>query len=84
MYTVVFPRDYHTVETDHTQVAEGRSFSTLEGAAVNRCASGDIVLFNGRVVLSQKWLWDWEKADPNSFAQKVLSHYTKVRRQEWQ
>ena len=47
---------------------------TLEKAKAARVVSGDLVVHwsSGRVVTDPAWLWDWEKADPNCYAQRAI------------
>lgn len=47
-----------------------RNIPTLEAAAKLRVASGDLVVVarTHRVVQDTKWLFDWEKENPNAYA----------------
>ena len=49
-------------------------FATLQEAAAFRKVSGDLVcdLATGKVVKDTSWLFDWEKADPNCYAQRII------------
>lgn len=48
--------------------------TTLEEARDKRCMSGDLVVHAGthRIVKSQKWLWDWEQKNSDSYAQRAI------------
>lgn len=47
---------------------------TLEEVRNAREMSGDYPIFtqSGRLVLSDSWLWEWEKKNPHCYAQQVL------------
>ncbi len=58
--------------TDFAQISK-KSFKTPEEAEKARQVSGDIVCDEetGLPCTSQKWLWDFEKKDPNCYAQRM-------------
>ena len=47
---------------------------TLAEAKTWRRVSGDVIvnLETQRICLSDGWLWDWEKADPNSYCHRLI------------
>lgn len=52
-------------------------FRTVAEARDARAVSGDLVVHGvtGTLVPSLGWLWDWEMADEQSFAQQMLRRY---------
>lgn len=70
MYRVVFMRDKHPY--DATRI--GQPFANLADALHIRELSGDVVVDRaGVVVQDDAWLWDWERADPSSYAYKHVT-----------
>lgn len=43
-------------------------------ARSHRVISGDLVVQTGttKIVINTVWLWDWEKKDPNSYANRKI------------
>lgn len=56
------------------QNPEMLGLDTLEKARNARFVSGDLVVYWGttQVVNSKEWLFDWEKLDPDCYAQKAI------------
>lgn len=69
-YDVVFWND--TYKDNRFVVAKG--LTSLVDARNKRQQSGDLVIFSGtdEVVKNPAWLWDWEKANPNSYARRYV------------
>ena len=74
MYQLHFRRFLHD-QKDYVMLLGGQMFSTLEQARDARQVSGDLVVGAGttEVVRSTRWMWDWEKADPISYAMRAAS-----------
>ena len=72
LYEVHFRRDFDTPK-DYTNVSQ-LGLDTLEKAKEARKVSGDVVVYwqSKEIVKSQDWLWDWEKINPNCFAQRAI------------
>lgn len=50
--------------------------SSLDDARELRKVSGDLVVDStDTVVADSRWLWDWEKADPSSYAHQNLGQH---------
>lgn len=49
-------------------------YETLEDAKNARKVSGDLVVFKGttNIVPDEGWLWDWEREDPQTYANKAV------------
>jgi len=49
--------------------------SSVEDAKNLRKCSGDLVVYGGtnHVVVSNEWLWEWEKEDPTSYASRCIA-----------
>lgn len=63
-YNVIYMND----QTKHSVCIAG-PFRCLKDAAEARKLSGDLVVDGkGKVIKDPSWLWDWEKADPKSYA----------------
>lgn len=45
-----------------------------------RKLSGDIVVHAGtnNLLMSDVWFWDWEKRDPNCYAQKLMAQDKRI------
>lgn len=67
-YSIHFRRDFDTRD-DYQEI--GRA-ATLEEALLTRKVSGDLVTHRGLVVDSQDWLFAWERADQNCYAQRAI------------
>jgi hypothetical protein len=61
---------------DYIIVGKHWFFTSLEEARAARQVSGDLVVHRrtGKVVDDPTWLFDWEKTDPNCYAQKAIRH----------
>lgn len=59
-----------------TSLLMGKATS-LEDAKAKRVVSGDLVFLDGKVCSDPSWLWDWEKADPDSYAKRCLERETR-------
>lgn len=72
MYEVHFRRHLDSKE-DFVCTAKG--ILTLAEARKKRRVSGDLVVHRGthEIVMSEEWLWEWEKKDPHSYARKAIS-----------
>jgi hypothetical protein len=70
MYEVHYRRWLDTPK-DYSKVGEA---STLEEAKNFRAVSGDLVVHRDthKVVKDSAWLWDWERADPQCYAQRAI------------
>lgn len=70
MYEIHFRR-WHNTPRDFSRVGVA---TTLDEAREKRCMSGDLVVHadTHQVVKSPEWLWDWEKQDPDSYAQRAI------------
>ena len=73
MFDIHFRRHFNS-KNDYVEVK--RNLDTLEQARDSRAVSGDLVVFAGTmdVVPSDEWLWDWEKQDSQSYAQRAMNH----------
>jgi len=70
-YDIHFRRD-HDKPHDYALIAI--SLPSLEAARDARKVSGDLVVYAGttNIVKNKSWLWDWEKADPDVYAQLAI------------
>lgn len=59
-------------EDDFVLIAKG--VRTLAEAQLLRAVSGDLVVDRDtrKIVLSDEWLFGWEKADPRCYAQRAI------------
>ena len=73
MFEIHFRRDIDTKE-DFVLVAKG--LSSLEKALDERVVAGDLVVDETThdVVTNPSWLFDWERTDPNCYAQRAIRH----------
>lgn len=71
MYEIHFRRSAVS-KRDFSLIASG--INTLEEARNKRSVSGDLVVYasNHEVVKSYDWLFDWEKLNPNCYAQQAI------------
>jgi hypothetical protein len=75
LYSIHFRRDYNTPK-DYSLVGEPTyGLDTLERAKAARVVSGDLVVSwkTGEIIKSEEWLFDWEKEDPNCYAQRAIA-----------
>ena len=65
---------YSTRPEDYVVIA--KNIRSIDEAKDRRWASGDLVVeqATGIIIPYHDWLWDWEKADPNCYAQKAIRH----------
>lgn len=76
LYEIHFRRDADTKE-DFVNVGP-LGLDSLEKAKEARKVSGDLVVYywTKEVVKDPSWLWDWEKNDPNCYAQRAIKAST--------
>lgn len=74
-FEVVHKRDEPRWRSRGLFVTIGRA-DDLDEARGLRLVSGDIVVCAGtdRVVKDPSWLWEWERADPDSYANLQISN----------
>lgn len=67
-------RYYRDLDDDYVLLA---TCTTLDEARDLRKVSGDLVVDaeTNTVVADPQWLWDWEKTDPQSYAQHYLGRH---------
>lgn len=64
-------RRYFNISWDYVLI--GNADSKEEIAAIRK-TSGDLVInSSGEIVTDPFWLFDWEKKDPNCYAQKAIA-----------
>jgi hypothetical protein len=73
---VLHYRKYYNTPLEFVIVGKAWFFTSLEEAKAARTVSGDLVVNRrtGKVVNDAAWLWDWEKAKPDCYAQKAMRH----------
>jgi hypothetical protein len=71
MYAV-HHRRYGSNRDDYVIIAQ--RLHTVQEAAQLRCVSGDLVVneWNNEIVRDTSWLFEWEKKDPNCYAQRAI------------
>jgi len=79
MYDIIFKRDGISGKQTQDFVVLSHNLPTLEAACAARKVSGDLVVYSGsdRVVPSMDWLWDWERANPKTYAHKAILYITR-------
>lgn len=75
VYVLHHRRSYDTPK-EYIIVGSFWFFTSLEEAKAARQVAGDLVVHRrtGKVVNDTAWLWDWEKSNPNCYAQKAMRH----------
>lgn len=70
MFMVIWKHDYYSGR----YIVLSDNHRTLKDAANARMVSGDLVVDkrNNTIPEDDSWLWDWEKADPKSYAHRHL------------
>ena len=70
MFKVIHFRQYGSLYEESVLIGIADS---LEQAKSMRAVSGDLVCYpNGKLVALKDWLWDWELANPKSYAHAAI------------